>query len=239
MFEFLWPARRRFDRAHLPILVITGMQREAACIAAEGVTALCSGANATRLRATLAQFATQEFGAVVSFGLAGGLDPALRPGDCVVADRIVAADAFFPAHPGLATALTEMARTAVRGAVAGVDAPVMDGAAKAALAAASGAQVVDMESHIAADFARRRKIPFGALRVVSDPATRALPALAARAITPTGEIDSPYVARALLRDPGQIVGLMRAGLDSRAAFDTLGRVGPVLGPQLRLVLAGL
>lgn len=239
MFEFLWPGRRRIDRASLPILMIAGMQREAACIAAEGVIVLCSGANSTQLRTSLDDLSAQEFGAVVSFGLAGGLDPALRPGDCVVADRIVAADAFFPTHPGLATALAETARTAVLGPIAGVEAPIMDGAAKAALAAGSGARVVDMESHIAAAFARRRNIPFGALRVVSDPATRALPPLAARAITPTGEIDGGYIAQSLLREPGQIVGLIRAGLDSRAAFATLGRVGPLLGPKLRLVLAGL
>lgn len=239
MFEFLWPGRRRIDRARLPILVVAGMKREAACVAAEGVVVLCSGADPTRLRAALDDWSSRDFGAVVSFGLAGGLDPTLHPGDCIVADRIVAQDAIFPAHPELTAALAETAQPAVTGPIAGVDAPVMDAAAKKTLAAVSGARIVDMESHLAAAFAQRRGIPFGALRVVSDPAGRALPPLAARAITPAGDVDGGYVARALLREPGQIVGLMRAGLDSRAAFATLGRVGPLLGPQLRLVLAGL
>jgi hopanoid-associated phosphorylase len=239
MFEFLLPRRRRVNRAQLPILVIAGMKQEAACVAGAGVMVLCSGADPTRLRASLDELATKELGVVVSFGLAGGLDPALRPGDVVVADRIVAGNATFPTHPELMTALADMAQKATTGAIAGADAPVMDGEAKAALRAGSSARAVDMESHIAAAYAQKRKIPFGALRVVCDPAERALPALAAKAITPSGDIDGGYIARSLLREPGQIAGLIRAGLDSRAAFATLGRVGPLLGPQLRLVLAGL
>jgi hypothetical protein len=77
------------------------------------------------------------------------------------------------------------------------------------------------------------------VRVVADPATRALPPLAAKAITPDGYIDNGYVTRELIRAPGQIGELIRTGLDSRAAFSTLGRVGPALGPLLRLMLADL
>jgi len=47
------------------------------------------------------------------------------------------------------------------------------------------------------------------------------------------------VARELVRAPHQIGGLILAGLDSRAAFQSLGRCGPLLGPLLRLVLADL
>jgi hypothetical protein len=96
-----------------------------------------------------------------------------------------------------------------------------------------------MESHIAAAFAAQIGAPFAALRVVADPATRALPPLAAKALTPEGDIDQGVVARELLRAPGQIGDLIRTGRDSRAAFVTLGRVGPLVGPLLRLMFAGL
>jgi hypothetical protein len=77
------------------------------------------------------------------------------------------------------------------------------------------------------------------VRAISDPAHRALPPLAAKALTPAGDICKKTVARELVRAPRQMGGLILAGLDSRAAFRSLGRCGPLLGPLLGLVLADL
>jgi len=229
--------------AAAPILVVTGMKREAACVAAEGVAPLCSGANVARLRAALDELEGANFSAVISFGLAGGLDYSLRPGDVVVADTVVAGDRRHPTHLRLSDVLTEAAaaggRAAVPGAIVSVDQPAMDTAAKTLLRETARAVAVDMESHLALEFAQARKIPFAVLRAISDPAARALPPLAAKAITPAGDVDGAKVARELFRAPGQIGGLILAGLDSRAAFGSLSRCGPLLGPLLRLVLADL
>ncbi|MGJ0508777.1 MAG: phosphorylase [Methylocystis sp.] len=226
-----------------PILVVTGMKREAACVAGEGVVALCSGANVIKLRADLDQLQDKRFAAVVSFGLAGALDHALRPGDLLIADTVVSGDTRHETHGRLSDALAEGAGArgcrAVPGAIVGVDQPAMDRAAKIRLREAAGAAAVDMESHLAADFALDRGIPFAVLRAISDPAHRALPPLAAKALMPSGDVDGKIVARELLRAPGQIGGLILAGLESRAAFGTLGRCGPLLGPLLRLVLSDL
>ena len=125
------------------------------------------------------------------------------------------------------------------GAIIGVDAPAMHPAAKAALREGAQAVAVDMESHLAEDFARRRNVPFVALRAISDPAARALPPLVAKALTLDGDIHALGLARELIRGPHQLGGMIRAGLDSRAAFVSLGRCGPLLGPLLRLMLAEL
>jgi len=226
-----------------PILVIVGMKREAACAAGEGVTTLCSGANVGRLRQALDALGGTDFSAVVSFGLAGGLDYALRPGHVVVADAIVGGDARRDTHPRLSSVLMKGAAAAgckvAPGAIIGVDQPAMHPAAKAALREGAQAVAVDMESHLAEEFARRRDIPFVALRAISDPAARALPPLVAKALTPEGDIHALGVARELIRGPHQLGGMIRAGLDSRAAFVSLSRCGPLLGPLLRLVLADL
>ena len=236
-------ARELNHRVDLPILVLTGMKREAACATADGVVTLSSGARAAHLRQALDALHRQEFGAVVSFGLAGGLDPTLRPGDCVVGREIIAPGARYAVHPGLAAVIGEAVantgRAPVSGAIVGVDEMAMEVAAKTALREQTAAVVVDMETHIAAAFAKAQGAPFAALRVVADPATRALPPLAAKAITPDGDVDNGYVVRELIRAPGQIGALIRTGLDSRAAFAALGGVGPLLGPLLRLVLADL
>ena len=54
--------------------------------------------------------------------------------------------------------------------------------AKAALRATTGADAVDMESHIAARYAEQHSLPFAALRVISDPAHRARQRYVARLV---------------------------------------------------------
>ena len=237
---------RRKDAAPVaaaPLLVVTGMKREAACAAGEGVVTICSGADVARLRAELDRLGDTRFSAVISFGLAGALDYSLRPGNVVIADTVVSGDARHATHGRLSDILAEGAAArgcgSVPGAIVGVDRPAMDTAAKTLLRETAKAAAVDMESHIAAEFARTHKIPFAVLRAISDPAARALPPLAAKALTPEGDVDGKVVARELIRAPGQIGGLILAGLDSRAAFASLSRCGPLLGPLLRLMLADL
>lgn len=238
-------SRRRTAKldALAPMLVVVGMKREAACAAGEGVTTLCSGADAARLRRQLDALDGTDFSGVVSFGLAGGLDHALRPGHVVVADAVVSGEARRDTHPRLSSALMKGAAAAgcnvSQGAIIGVDAPAMHPGAKAALRDNAQAVAVDMESHLAEDFARRRNVPFVALRAISDPASRALPPLVGKALTPEGDIHAWGVARELIRGPHQLGGMIRAGLDSRAAFVSLSRCGPLLGPLLRLMLAQL
>jgi adenosylhomocysteine nucleosidase len=226
-----------------PILVVTGLSREAACLGGEGLIPLCSGADVGLLRAALVERAEAEFSAVVSFGLAGGLDPALRPGDTLVGAAATSGGECFDTPPALRKVLLDGffgAGVAAReGIVAGVDAPVLTVAAKAALRAQSGAAAVDMESHIAGAFARRRGLPFAIVRAIGDPAARALPPLATKAVRPDGGVNVAGVLRELAREPAQLGDLIRAGLDARAAFATLSRCGGLIGPLLRLVLAGL
>lgn len=226
-----------------PLLVIAGMKREAACVAGKGVVTLCSGANVAILKAELAKLQDQNFSGVVSFGLAGGLDYALRPGDIVVADAVLGGGQRYATDATLNDVMLKAVAAgggkAARGALVGVDEPAMNVAAKTHLRETHNAIAVDMESHLAAQFAQARKLRFATLRAISDPAARALPPLAANALTPSGDVDGMKVARELLRAPGQIGDLIFAGLDSRAAFAALGRCGLLLGPLARLMFAGL
>ena len=65
----------------------------------------------------------------------------------------------------------------------------------------------------------RPGLPFAALRVISDPASRALPAIAMSAIKPNGDIDLRKVLRGVARNPtvAARAGLHRDRLQSRAA----------------------
>ncbi len=223
-----------------PILVVTGLAREAASLGAD-VVALVSGADAGVLQRALAKQAQEPFSAVVSFGLAGGLDPSLSPGTMVVAGGVAAGRERYDCAPALARVLIEgfsgAGVTSRQGLVVGVAAPVMTPEAKSLLYRESGALAVDMESHLAAAFARERGLPFVVARVVSDPAHRALPPLAAKAVRPDGSVDVALILREIRREPRQLMGLIAAGLDSGAAFRALRRSGPLIGSLLRLALS--
>jgi hypothetical protein len=89
-----------------------------------------------------------------------------------------------------------------------------------------------MESHIAAEFAAARGIPFAALRVVSDDASHALPPAVLKAMKPDGAVNVPAVIGSLLRNPAQLPALLRTARDSEIAFKALLRCLDRLGPRL-------
>jgi hopanoid-associated phosphorylase len=208
-----------------PVLIVTGLVQEARIAAGPGMAVICSSSDPRQLRALLATLDPSSFRGVISFGIAGGLDPALKSGDVVVATEVLAGDARWLA--GLALNDELVARVAlgrrrvVRGGLAGVEQLIAARAGKAALWSETGAAAVDMESHIAAAYAAESGLPFAALRVISDPASRALPAIAMSAIKPNGEIDLRKVLRGVARNPLSLRALVSTGIDFNRALRSL------------------
>ena len=220
------------------ILVVAGLAREARIAAGPGVEAIQAGGSPQRLRLLLDARDAPACGGVVSFGIAGGLDPVLRPGDVVIATGIVAGAERWAADARWTTRLQDRLALAggrvVAADLAGVDAAILAVSDKAALHSATAAAAVDMESHVAAAYAARHRLPFAAIRVVCDPAERALPAFAAQALKPNGDPDIPAVLRALMTGrakPRDLIGLAR---DSSAAFKALAACRAALGDGLGL-----
>jgi adenosylhomocysteine nucleosidase len=211
------------------ILVVTGATFEAEIAAGEGITTLCSGAHPLRLRSMLADIDPGRFRAVISFGLAGGLHPTLRPGDLIIADQIIAGSKTWQTTPTLTNALHRASSRPRRVNVVGAEATVMDPASKAALRVATGASAVDMESHVAAEFAIHNHLPWGVLRAICDPAHRALPAIATAGLKPDGQIDLVATLKSVARNPLQIPALIRTGIDTAIAVSALRRARGLLG----------
>jgi adenosylhomocysteine nucleosidase len=207
-----------------PVLIVTGLVQEARIAAGPGMIVICSSSDPQQLRALLATLDSSSFRGVISFGVAGGLDPSLKSGDVVVATEVLSGDTRFLADMALndeMIARATLRRRVVRGGLAGVEQVVAARACKAALRSETGAAAVDMESHIAAAYAAEAGIPFAALRVISDPANRALPELAKTAVKPNGDIDLRKVLRGVARNPWTLRALVSTGIDFNRALRSL------------------
>jgi hopanoid-associated phosphorylase len=211
------------------VIVVCGLAFEAAIVAAPDVVSVL-GPGPRRVAAGVDALVAahpggaRAFAGILSFGCAGGLDPGLRPGDCVLASGVRAGAAAFEADAAWALALSERLPHARRGLVAGLDAALVEHDAKTRLWRDSGALAVDMESHAAALAAQRHGLPFAALRVVLDPAWRSLPDAAVAAMREDGGTDLAALLRALARSPGEIVPLIALALDAWHARRALRRV---------------
>ena len=214
------------------IIAVTGLAREARIVAGARVTVLSCGGRAGLLRESLERAMTKNTAGIISIGIAGGLSPSLKSGDCVIACEIVSEGQHIPTDAFWRQRLAARLPDAVVAPIAGSQGIVLGRTSKADLFRATGAYAVDMESHVVARLASEHRIPFAALRAIADPAASELPALVAGAITPVGRVNLLGVLKAVLFDPRQVPALIRTARESKAGFDALLRCRDVLGPGL-------
>jgi adenosylhomocysteine nucleosidase len=218
--------------AALPVIAVTGLAIEARIAAGAGVRAVAGGGVARQLAVALELEIARGAGAVVSFGIAGGLAPDVSPGTWIVGRAVVASTTSWQCDPAWTRILVERLPGARLADIAGVDEPLIAAEQKRALHLSSGAAAVDTESHIAANIAATCGLPFAAFRVVADPADRDLPLAALRSLRADGTIDVSAALRSLARTPRQLTLLLRTAVDAGTAFRALSRGRRLLGPRL-------
>jgi adenosylhomocysteine nucleosidase len=213
------------------VIAITGLTAEAGIASAPGVHVFACGGNVELSSRAIAQAVEAGSTSIVSFGIAGGLDETLKPGDWVVAESVSGGDRFIGTDRDWSSRLAERLPRAHRGGIVSVSHPVLQPSAKRHLCLTSGAIAVDMESFQAAALADRLGVPFAAIRVVADPAQRALPAAARLGLRPNGTIAVCAVLNSLLREPSQLPAMLRVAGETAIAFRALMRDRKALGPH--------
>jgi hopanoid-associated phosphorylase len=214
------------------VLAVVGLKREAILVAGPYVEVVIGGGNSALLRQRLERSIRNSVKGIISIGIAGALSPSLNAGDCVVASAILADATRHETDPAWSAHLCRTLSGLHAGTIAGAERIAATMEEKAAIRRDTGADAVDMESHVAVRIAHERNLPFVALRAISDSADHTLPHAARVAMKPSGSIALWRVFGSVVRRPQQIPALIRTNRETEKAFATLLRCLDVLGPGL-------
>ncbi len=206
------------------ITVIVGLRAEARIARQLGWKVEIGGGNAIGAARAVERAIARGATGLVSFGLAGGLDPSLRPGAILVARSVwldgqdIATDPTLNARLGGGTAHRLLA-----------GATLLDTAdSKRRCWRDLQAHAIDLESAAVARAAQAHHIPFAVLRAICDPANCSLPPAALIALDHAGAIGLWRTLRAVLRHPRQIPDLLALARDAQTARLALaGRVAQI------------
>jgi len=226
--------------------IVTALPREAGTLGAGRIAAgtvlsladhtlvCCGGIGARSAERAARTLVSRGVTSLASWGIAGGLDPALVPGDLLLPREILSArgDVFAVDEDWRSRLIEAMGPVAHGETLIESGRVVATAEAKAALFQETGAAAVDMESAAIAAVARETKLPFIVLRAICDPAAGTLPPAALVAVDESGRTRPLALARSLLRRPGQVFALVTLLRQVNAAMATLREAARQAGPEL-------
>jgi adenosylhomocysteine nucleosidase len=188
------------------LLIISGMGPQAATRAALALVA--AGARS-----------------LLSFGLAGALDPGLHAGAMLLPAAVTdGTGAVYRTCARWRERLAARAGASAEhhgGTLLSVAQPLMTSSAKSEAWGRTHACAVDMESFAIGSVATEKQINFAVARVVVDTAVDSLPGSVTRATDSRGELNYPRLVSGLLRSPAEVFALLRLARRYRLAMGSL------------------
>lgn len=206
---------------------------------ADGTLLVVSGMGGAAAASGARQLVDAGARALLSWGVAGGLDPALPAGALFLPDEVISADGvvYQTAREWRETLATAVAscHPVTGGRLLTSRRPLASAADKSIALRESGAAAVDMESAAVAEVARAQGLPFLAVRAIVDTANDPLPK-AAIAAASEGSVRLSRLLGALARAPADLPALIRLMWRYRAASRSLAavaRAGALAPRELR------
>jgi adenosylhomocysteine nucleosidase len=205
--------------------VVTALAAEARAFGSQRGTLLAlSGMGAAAAGAAARGLVEAQVSSLMTFGLAGGLDPALVAGNVVLPERVLSlAGLRFDvcgAWRSRVAAAIGASRTVTGGALLTTANALATTAEKAAAFRSSGAAAVDMESIAVAEVAAAHNMPFIAVRVVVDTASDMLSPTVIAA-SRAGRVRIGRLISGLVLAPGELPALIRLAQRYRTAMRAL------------------
>ncbi len=202
----------------------------------EGGIIILSGIGARR--AGLAARTLLENGAtaLVSWGLAGGLLPAVASGSLILPQCVIGPNqSMYRVAPLWHERLCNRLERHVvlhRGTLAESMVVLSDGAGKASLFQRTGAMAVDMESASIALAAQKAEVPFMAIRAIMDEAEMVIPRSVLNSVDEFGHMHSLRLVSYLIGRPAEVGSLIKLVRNFQSARATLTVVARQAGSNL-------
>ncbi|HKS90034.1 MAG TPA: hypothetical protein VJR70_11375, partial [Stellaceae bacterium] len=205
-----------------PVLCTSGLAAEARIARDAGFQVIVGAGDPNRTTA-LVEVAAQRAKCLVSFGVAGGLAPHLRPGDVVMSAEVIGDERRWRPREAFHRQISALACGigAAEGPVLGSRDVLATEDEKMRAWRDTGALAVDLESAIVARVAEAVGIPFLVLRTIADPARRELPPAALIPLSADGTPAFTRVLREVLRRPRQLAALFGLARETRQALTAL------------------
>lgn len=218
--------------------IVCGLAFESAVIeraiqktnSAQFLTVACSGPGPDRAREAAQRLAAKGAQALLSFGIAGGLDPTLRTGTVVIAAHLVGSGTLSCDEPWATRLFDDLEQKfeVKRAFLAEARDVLATPESKASMYRTNGAAAADMESYGIAEVAAEKTLPFAALRVVCDSAEETIPPVAIAAMSDDGQVRTTATIVQAVSHPAQIPDLVRLGqrtAQARGVLEQLARFG--------------
>lgn len=207
------------------------MQLEARCIASmSSIIGMdsrplikCSGPGPDRVSVACNDLNNDKIMGIVSFGIAGGMDPKLKSGSVLLPKAVVTDDgAVFQTDDTWRRSVAKnwpVAREQSR--QLGVNKVIKSIDEKMQLFQATGAHALDMESHVIAAYAKKRGIPFLILRSIADSAKDTVPEIALAGMNKNGRATALSLLRKLIQRPSSLTQVAKLAYTSNTAMRAL------------------
>ena len=177
--------------------------------------------NAAKAAQTLIEKGAKQ---LVSWGCAAGLVKDVKPGDILLAEKVVSEQDQFDTDAQWRRRVLRTLNSVVpvhSGKLFTSNKLVSHSLDKQQIQQHSQAYALDMESAAIADVARKGNLPFLAIRSIADPVNMDLPAAVLASLNGEGQVKLSKLLRHLLFHPWEILGLIKLGLHFHAAQKTL------------------
>ena len=189
----------------------------------------CAGARPQRARWLTRELVRCGAKRLMSFGIAGALEPGLPVGTMIIGAQVIAADGLWTCDTAWVAELMQKFPEAHCGGVWGSEFLVPTAKDKRVIYEKSRCLIVDMESHCAAQIAEEAKLPLGVVRVVCDSSDMDVPPVVMAAIAEDGKINNGRALMHILRHPSQIPDLFHVSRGTKKALHVLRQAAKLLG----------
>ena len=194
-----------------------------------------TGIGNERITAALENSLNVPTDALIVFGTAAGIEPALVAGDLVIYDSVAREDeTHFATSKNLNQYLLDALATlnphcgiglSVTKAVCSVN-------EKQQIRSTESCLCIDMESATIANWALQRHIPVACVRAIVDAAGQAVPSAALKGMRPDGKTSALATGLALIKNPGQFPDLVRLARQYQKALNKLSAAAKLIVSNL-------